>query len=231
MCSYIIFFVIDEVDISTVAHEQPVSSSEQNHELGADHDISNANMADNENSNAESNDLTTNNSGDAEILQGVPASDENDDAQIVQAVLKAFGLAEEMSASQKNLMDIIQYERDLYCQGNSEKLNRWPSNYAACLQVLRNAGYKDPIIYRICLNEAHHNLWSINHPLANCQYCGQQGSIMHYYLSLADKVKRWCFSEEFCYKMTAHWRERVTWMNLGNLDNHLMNETKVMSSS
>jgi len=72
--------VIDEVDISTVAYEQPVSSSKQNHELGADHDTSNVNMADNENSNAGSNDLTTNNSGDAEILHGVPTSDENDDA-------------------------------------------------------------------------------------------------------------------------------------------------------
>jgi len=70
----------------------------------------------------------------------------NNDQEIVEAILKAFGLAEEMDALQKNLMDIIEYG-NLYCQEKIEKLNRWPKNYSACLQVLRNARYKDPIVY------------------------------------------------------------------------------------
>jgi len=86
---------------------------------------------------------------------------ENVDQEIVQAILKAFGLAEEMDASQKNFMDIIEYGRNLYCQNNTEKLNRWPKNYSACLQTLKNTGYKNPIVYQVCLSEAHPTLWSI----------------------------------------------------------------------
>ena len=95
----------------------------------------------------------------------------------MRAVLRAFELAEEMSASQKNLIEIIEYGQDLYCHGSAEKLSKWPSNYAACVQVLRNAGYKNPIIYRVCLNETHHNLWSVNDETVSCQYCGQQGAV------------------------------------------------------
>jgi len=203
-----------ETEMEEVHDEQPASSDGQNNGLvcdGAEHNTSDSNAPDEFDKNdSELNESTTN---------------ENYDAEIVQAVLKAFEIAEEMSASQKNLMEIIEYGRDLHCQGNTEKLNRWPKNYAACLQVLRNAGYKDPTIYRVCLNEAHPNLWSIKDQTENCQYCGQQGPIMYYYLSLADKVKRWCSDKEFCYKMTAHWRERVTWMNSGYSDSQLMNET------
>ena len=151
------------------------------------------------------------------------------DGDIVLAVLKAFSLADEMGASQKNLMDIVNYGRDLYCQGDMERINRWPKNYSACLQVLRNAGYRDPVTYHVCLSETHPNLWcSLQHPMAQCQYCGQQASITYYYyLQLSDKVKRWCSSIEFCFKMTAHWRDHATWINsagLSDSSNQCLNE-------
>jgi len=103
-----------------------------------------------------------------------------------------------MSACQKNLIiEIIEYGRDLYCHGSAEKCSRWPSNYAACVQILINSVYKDPIIYRVCLNETYYNLWSVNETV-NCQYCGQQGAVIYYYLSLTDKVKRWCILSHIC---------------------------------
>ena len=150
------------------------------------------------------------------------------DSDVVLAVLRAFSLAEEMGASQKNLMDIVNFGRDLHCQGDIDRINRWPKNYSACLQVLRNAGYRDPITYHVCLSETHPNLWcSLQHPMTQCQYCGQQASITYYYLQLSDKVSRWCSSIEFCFKMTAHLRDRATWMNspsLSSSSNQCLNE-------
>ena len=136
------------------------------------------------------------------------------DRDVVLAVLRAFSLAEDMGASQKNLMEIVSFGRDLYCKGDIDKMNRWPKNYAACVQVLRNAGYRDPVPYHICLSETHPNRWSsMQDPMKCCTYCGEEGSIMYYYLRLSDKVSRWCSSEEFCIKMTAHWRDRATWLH------------------
>ena len=46
------------------------------------------------------------------------------DNDIVGAILKAFGLAEQMGASQKQFMDIIAFGRDLYCKGNGDMMSR-----------------------------------------------------------------------------------------------------------
>ena len=148
-----------------------------------------------------------------------PTSDEltNVDNDTVHAVLKAFSLAEEMGASQKHLMDIIVFGRDLYCKGNVDMMNRWPKNYLACMQVLHSAGYKDPITYYVCLSRNHLNLWSLlQSPEEKCKYCNETGSIVYYYLSLADKVRRWCSNKEYCLKMTAHWKDRLRWINNSN---------------
>lgn len=144
-------------------------------------------------------------------------NNDSSDSDIVGAVLKAFGLAEQMGSSQKHLMDIILFGRDLYCKGNMDMINRWPKNYSACMQVLRNAGYKDPVTYHVCLSRDHPNLWSLlQNSEEKCKYCTKTGSIMYYYLSLSDKVRRWCSDKEFCLKMTAHWKDRSKWMNSSN---------------
>ncbi len=121
---------------------------------------------------------------------------------------------EDTSGSQKNLLDILAFGRDLYCKGDSEIFNRWPSSWAACIRVLKDAGYKEPVTYYICLNASHPNLWSLLHNSTDtCQYCQKPGTIEFHYLSLSDKVKRWCSCEAFCEKMTAHWRHRDRWLH------------------
>ena len=137
------------------------------------------------------------------------------DQDIVISVIKAFQLMEEMDGSQKNFLDILKFGKDIYCsfKGDSETLKKWPSSWYACNAILKNAGYKEPDVYNICLNESHPTLWSIMaDPENTCKYCKNPGSIQYYYLPLADKVRRWCSSKEFCEKITAHWNHRQSWM-------------------
>ena len=62
-------------------------------------------------------------------------------------VLKAFHLMDDTSGSQKHLLDIINYGKELYCKGDAHLLNRWLSSWNACINVLKKAGYKDPFTY------------------------------------------------------------------------------------
>uniref|UniRef100_A0A1X7U041 Uncharacterized protein n=1 Tax=Amphimedon queenslandica TaxID=400682 RepID=A0A1X7U041_AMPQE len=133
---------------------------------------------------------------------------------IIAAVLKAFELADKMCGSQKDLINIVNYGRDLYCKGDTALLSRWPTSYSACMNLLKKAGYNDPVTYYICLNEAHPNLWSImQNPSDLCKYCKKPGTIPYHYSSLKNKIKYWCSSKSFCEKMTAHWKEKKRWIH------------------
>ena len=136
------------------------------------------------------------------------------DNDIAVAILKAFQLMEDMKGSHENLIDIVNYGKELYCKGNSDLLNRWPTSWSACISVLKKAGYTEPITFYACLNPAHQCFWSITDKAKDvCKYCNQKGSIEFYYLKLADKIRPWCRSKTFCAKMTAHWRQKENWIN------------------
>ena len=93
-------------------------------------------------------------------------------------------------------------------------IDMWPTTWTACIQILKNAGYKEPVTYYICLDRSHPNLWStMTNPVDICQYCEKAGLIPFHYLKLTNKVERWCSSEAFCHKMTAHWRQKERWIN------------------
>lgn len=134
-------------------------------------------------------------------------------SDIVIAVLRAITMVDSMGESQKSLLQILEFGRDCYCKGDSEMSKQWPSSWSACMNTLKRAGYKDPITYYICLNASHPNLWSIsNDPHHVCQYCNEKEMIQFHYLTLFDKVQRWCSDELFCAKMTAHWHDHQTWL-------------------
>ena len=112
-------------------------------------------------------------------------------------------------------MDILNFGTDMYCKGNADVLKKWPKSWYACMTVLKEKGYKDPKTYYICINESHPTQWSIlNHSTDACQYCGQPAarSIEYHYISLADRIKRWCANKAFCEKMTAHWQQKKHWL-------------------
>ena len=140
---------------------------------------------------------------------------ENVRKDIAIAVLKAFNLLEKMDGSQKNLLDILTFGRDLYCKGHAstDYLKLWPTTWSACAEILKDFGYKEPITYFICLNDAHPHLWSLMKSSSDlCQYCQKPGLIQYHYLKLADKVQRWCSNKDFCSKMTYHWLYKDKWM-------------------
>lgn len=144
---------------------------------------------------------------------------QNLESDIVVAVLRAISLCDSMSGSQKDFLSILEYGRDLYCKGNAALSSKWPTSMAACMQILKKAGYKEPRSYYICLDSCHPGLWSTLEKVDElCKYCKRPGTIPFHYLPLEDKVKRWCSSASFCKKMTAHWEEKDHWI-LGSSSN------------
>ena len=138
---------------------------------------------------------------------------ENIDDDIAVAVLKAFKIIDEMGGSQKNLLQVLDFARECYCKGDHKMSEQWPKSWSSCMSTLKNAGYKEPKTYFICLNQCHVNQWSItDNSKQPCRFCSEIPSIQFHYLSLADKIQRWCSSELFCTKMTAHWDERESWL-------------------
>ena len=68
---------------------------------------------------------------------------------------------------------------------------QWPKSLSSCKSTLKNAGYKEPKTYYICLNQCHVSQWSIADNLKKlCRFCSEISSIQFHYLSLADKIKR-----------------------------------------
>lgn len=131
-----------------------------------------------------------------------------------------------MDGSQKNLLDILTFGRDLYCKGHASAnyLKLWPTTWSACAEILKDFGYKEPTTYYICLNAGHPYLWSLMKSSSDlCRYCQKPGLIQYHYLKLADKVQRWCSNAEFCNKMTAHWLYRDKWMH--NRRSNVANDT------
>ena len=120
-----------------------------------------------------------------------------------------------MDGSHKNLLDILEFGRDLYCKGHAstDYARLWPTTWSACSEILKDFGYKEPITYFICLNDSHPNLWCLMNSSSDlCRYCQKPGLIQYHYLKLADKVHRWCSNPDFCSKMTSHWLYRDKWM-------------------
>ena len=118
---------------------------------------------------------------DALCEEPVQSHGEDSESDIVVAILRAFKIVEEMGGSQKNLLDIVTYGKDLYCKGDLDMLNRWPTTWTACIRILKDAGYKEPIAYYVCLDNSHSTLWSVlKNPSDNCQYCMKPGTIPFY---------------------------------------------------
>jgi len=131
-----------------VENNPDIYSNESSTDSGTHH-VTTSNTTD-----LECTEPTTNNlPSDSEISAAKYHIGDDIDADILKSVLKAFNLAKEMGALQKNFMDIVMFERDLYYQGIIDKVNRWPKNYSTCMQVLWNAGYTNPVTYHVCLNK------------------------------------------------------------------------------
>ena len=124
---------------------------------------------------------------------------------VMNAVLKAFQLAEEMDASQQNFLKILQYGKEQYCKGTAgarfEYL--WPQSWQSAIKMLADQGYQDAVDYFVCLSNNHFCSYDIFSGLkSTCRLCGSPASscIKYSYLPLKHKVRQWCNSSSFCHK-------------------------------
>ena len=141
---------------------------------------------------------------------------------ILEAVLKAMQITEEMGGSQSSFLQILQYGKDLYYKNHIDNVNRqkkWPSTWQSAIKLLEEHGYKDPINLYICLADCHPTLYNVmDSTTKSCSLCNKLASncIAYSYLPLKDKIQRWCGNAEFCRKITAHWENRDHWLRHTN---------------
>ena len=139
------------------------------------------------------------------------------EAVVLMAILEAMTLTDKINGSQDDFMRILEYGKGLYCQGagNSSLAAFWPQSWQSAIRLLEKHGYKNPKDYYVCLSDSHPCSFDIfDLPNSKCRLCGAQSSacIKYSYLSLRDKIVRWCQDSVFCQKMTAHWLEKDHWM-------------------
>ena len=133
--------------------------------------------------------------------------------EITCAILKALNLVDQMQGSLSDFEDLLDFSKQLFCRNDSELKKLWPKNWRETQALLRKCGYKDPKELYICLDESHYCHWDVmESSTAVCKYCGKQGTIKYYYLSISDKIQQWCANEAMCKKMMAHWEDKGHWM-------------------
>ena len=78
------------------------------------------------------------------------------DKTIVKAVVKAMQIMENTKASQNSFQDILDFEKELFCEGLGEECDMdidnsvWPSSWEEAQVVLCRVGYKNPKGYYVC---------------------------------------------------------------------------------
>ena len=154
---------------------------------------------------------------DEDVYDSSGEGEDDVDKFIFDAIIRALEMKDQMAISIQHFEDLLCWGKDLYFKNNNAAKNNvpilWPSKWDEVCSLLENIGYSTPKLYWVCLDSSHPCLYSL---LENeedcCPHCGKHGSIPYYYLSIANKVKRWCSSPSMCKKMTAHWQQRDHWL-------------------
>lgn len=132
---------------------------------------------------------------------------------IRDAVLRLVEMKGQNGLSITSFEELLRWGKDLHCHNNGEARDLWPSSWIEVKDFLEQLGFRDPKLYWICLDSSHPCLYGLMQAKDQpCPHCGNQGTIPYYYLSLADKVQRWCSSPAMCREMTAHWNEKDHWI-------------------
>ena len=128
---------------------------------------------------------------------------------VTEAILKLLEIKGEAGFSINTFEKLLYWGKVL----QSDERRHWPSSWQEVQTILQEIGYKDAKLYWICLDISHPCSYGrMNSKNEKCPYCGNEGNIPYYYLSVVDKVKRWCSSPEMCQQMTAHWKQRNDWL-------------------
>ena len=116
---------------------------------------------------------------------------------VCDAILRTVEMKDQMSYSIQNFEDLLLWGKELYLKNNvtDNATTMWPSNWEEVCTRLENIGYSSPKLYWVCLDPSHPCLYAVLENKEDCcPHCGKYGSISYYYLSVTNKVKRWCSS-------------------------------------
>ena len=75
---------------------------------------------------------------------------------IVKAVLQAMQIIENTKVSQKSFQNILDYGKDLFCEGLGEDCDMdivnfvWPTSWDEAQTILKKEGYENPKEYYVC---------------------------------------------------------------------------------
>ena len=114
---------------------------------------------------------------------------------VYDTILRLVEIKGKAGFSQSIFEDLLFWGKDITSKDNVQLRSLWSSCWADVLVLLEKFGYKSPKLYWICLDDSHPNLFGLLTTKQElCPHCGQQGKMPYYYLSIIDKVKRWCSS-------------------------------------
>lgn len=170
-------------------------------------------MCDSDDFDYNDNDLDLNNTANP---QTTPSSDFS---QFVEdAILRLVDIKGQHGFSIKAFEQLLNWGKGL---NGSELMNDlWPTKWEHVTRLLQQLGYKEAKCYWICLDPSHKCNYSLMNSKSDlCKHCGKHPTIPFYYLSVIDKVKRWCTSPSMCKRMTAHWQEKDHWLTDENTIN------------
>ena len=91
-------------------------------------------------------------------------SDFQEQNDILEAVLKAMQITEEMGGSQTNFLPILNYGKDFYYKNNASRINsqkKWPNTWQSAIKMLEKHGYKGPVDLYVCLADCHSTTYGI----------------------------------------------------------------------
>ena len=86
-------------------------------------------------------DLAVNRSDDDHDRENSPNPATSNIEEIVQCILRGLLLAKEMKTSVKNIEDLLSYVKNLYCKGDHNVEEFWPSNWRETEKLRKEVGY------------------------------------------------------------------------------------------
>lgn len=146
---------------------------------------------------------------------------------IVKAVLQAMQIIENTKVSQNSFQDILDYGKQLFCEGLGEACDMdivnsvWPTSWDEAQTILKKEGYENPKEYYVCFcrkkarkssgkGHVYNGKWDImENKNQACRNCGRKGKIKYYYLGLKSKVKLWCSDMQTCQKQWLIGKRRI----------------------
>ena len=133
---------------------------------------------------------------------------------ICKYVMLVMDLALKLNASNTQTEDILAFVNEIFGDFGIELQSEWPLTYHKAICTMKSSGlYSDPSEHSICFNENEHQIhWYEFESDQSCPHCDSVPDLKRYYLPLKEKIKRWVSSEEMCYAMLGHWKNRDVWL-------------------